>query len=502
MMNSSNQISTNQQSLPSKNIPFSGQLNIILRPLDDSSMEPIVIVDQEFTVGRKLAPFDEQVVTRAAQLSRQHARVFEKNGQAFVTDLGSLNGTYLNHQKIEGEPVGLNTGDELHFGTEFQFVVEVIHQPVDDLTVLEAPAAIELRLVPPDQSQLEPVVITRFPYLFSRNSEIFEALKKQQPEAMQQLSRKHALISLVGEQVFIEDLESANGTFLTGTRIKQSPLPMHDGDELCLGKGLFKYKVQIRNLDDDRTVIAEPMVATGVQPAFGDNPVCSLNFAQLISQGAIAPGHQHENRAKEFRKIKRQLLLNLQVEQSEANRRPANLIFVTSSLAGEGKSLVALNLALSLANEKDHRVLLVDSDPAEGSLSDTLGLADRPGLVEALTHERTQLGACVQQTNIDRLSVLPSGKMVENLDELLASQSTQQQLLQLADRDPNLVIVFDGPPLLPTTEAQILARTMGQTILVVEADNTPRQSVEESVALLKNCQCVSLLLNNASVGAI
>lgn len=228
------------------------------------------------------------------------------------------------------------------------------------------------------------------------------------------------------------------------------------------------------------------------------NQTCELDFEWLAENGFLVPGHDNLQQAKEFRRIKRPLLLNQQPKLAADLPLPANVIFITSALPGEGKTFVSLNLALSLAAELDKHVLLIDGDAAKGDLSKWMGIHQEPGLVDLLTSGNDNGEGSIIDTNVDRLQVMPCGKVVDNIDELYASELMGRLMSGLAKYDDSRVLVIDGPPLIATTEASVLASRMGQVVMVVEANKTPQAAVQQAAAQLEGCQFVSMLLNKAS----
>src|SRR6185369_17888913 len=98
-----------------------------------------------------------------------------------------------------------------------------------------------------------------------------------------------------------------------------------------------------------------------------------------------------------------------------------NLVMVTSALAGEGKSFTSINLAMSIAAELDHTVMLVDADVARPSVLRMLGLPPSPGLLDLL-EGRAEMANVLMRTNVDKLTVLPSGTPHPRATELLASE--------------------------------------------------------------------------------
>ena len=222
---------------------------------------------------------------------------------------------------------------------------------------------------------------------------------------------------------------------------------------------------------------------------------CELDFPWLEQHGFLVPNHNNPKQSQEFRRIKRPLLLNMQDTVAKTHSHPTNIVFVTSALPGEGKTFVSLNLALSLAGELDKSVLLLDGDAAKGDLSRWMGIYGEQGLVDLLRDGNAYGESSIIDTNVERLSVMPCGARVDNLDELYASDLMSSLLDGMARRNPNRVIVVDGPPLLATTEATVLAGVMGQTVVVVEANKTPQSAVERAVAHLDSAQLVSILLN-------
>ena len=120
--------------------------------------------------------------------------------------------------------------------------------------------------------------------------------------------------------------------------------------------------------------------------------------------------------------------------------------------------------------EFDTTVLLVDGDVAHPMIPDVLDVPGEPGLLDLLTRDDLDVADALVRTNVDKLVVLPAGSRQRRATELLASEQMAALLRELASRYPDRIIIFDSPPLLPTTEARVLATHMGQIIMVVAAD--------------------------------
>ncbi|WP_298834522.1 XrtA-associated tyrosine autokinase [uncultured Piscinibacter sp.] len=218
-----------------------------------------------------------------------------------------------------------------------------------------------------------------------------------------------------------------------------------------------------------------------------------IDLDRLAAMEYLTPTIPRSKIADEFRVIKRPLLANVRAAEGTQDR--ANLIMVTSSLPGEGKTFVSVNLALSLAMELDKTVLLIDADVSRPSILDRLGLPQAPGLLDVLTDPAIGLGDVMLRTNIPKLSLLPAGRPHGQATELLSSEAMHRLLAEMSSRYADRILVFDAPPLLPSTESRVLATLMGQVILVVEASNTTQKTVEQALATVEQCPNVLPLLN-------
>jgi exopolysaccharide/PEP-CTERM locus tyrosine autokinase len=220
-----------------------------------------------------------------------------------------------------------------------------------------------------------------------------------------------------------------------------------------------------------------------------------LDLARLGAAGFITTDAPGSLTAEEFRILKRPLLAN--VAGSAAPIRNANLIMVTSSLPGEGKTFTAINLAMSIAMELDRTVLLVDADVARPSLPRVMGLPEHKGLLDVLQDKSLKLSDVLMRTNVDKLSILAAGTQDAHATELLASEAMGRLLNDIARRYSDRIIIFDSPPLLLTTEARVLATRMGQIVFVVRAEETPQNAVKEAIAAIEACPVKLMVLNQA-----
>ena len=223
-------------------------------------------------------------------------------------------------------------------------------------------------------------------------------------------------------------------------------------------------------------------------------PTEKFNWEFLEANGYINPSHSHKQVSEEFRSIKRPLVVNA-IGGAERGIERANLILITSSVPGEGKSFTAINLAISIAAERDKQVLLIDADVAKPSVSSILGVRKSPGLIEYLEGSGVKFSDIIIQTEIDGLRIVPAGKTHHFSTELLASNRMRDLSSELSERYADRIVIFDSPPLLAATQAEVLSQLVGQVVLVIEAERTAQNIVLESVKKLESCDVVLALLN-------
>ncbi len=243
-----------------------------------------------------------------------------------------------------------------------------------------------------------------------------------------------------------------------------------------------------------------PAPAPAVEPA-ATAPLSrrvEIDLVALAAAGIISPNAPRSQIADQFRVIKRPLISNA-MGRSAAPIANGNLIMVTSALPGEGKTFAAINLAMSIATELDCTVMLVDADVARPSVMNVLGLPGSAGLLDLVLEDSINVAPVLLRTNIDKLTLLPSGTPHERATELLASASMIRLLDDMAKRYPDRIIIFDSPPLLLTTEARVLASHMGQIVMVVRAEETLQTDVTNALSMIEACPVKLMLLNQAKV---
>lgn len=240
-------------------------------------------------------------------------------------------------------------------------------------------------------------------------------------------------------------------------------------------------------------VARKPVIAA--QPVHLSRRV-EIDLDALSAAGIVSPNAPRSQIADQFRVIKRPLISNAMGKGASVIVN-GNLIMVTSALPGEGKTFTAINLAMSMATELDYTVMLVDADMARPSVMSVLGLPAGPGLLDLVLDESKDLSGSLLRTNIDKLTILPSGKPHARATELLASDAMIRLLDDMAKRYPDRIIVFDSPPLLLATEARVLASHMGQIVMVVRAEKTLQSEVAHALATIEACPVKLMLLNQA-----
>lgn len=238
-----------------------------------------------------------------------------------------------------------------------------------------------------------------------------------------------------------------------------------------------------------------------VDTALESGAAVNINLPALDAAGFLTPLNTNTVIAEEYRAIKRPLLRNAFGGHGNETGN-ANLIMVTSSMPGEGKSFTSLNLAMSIAMEKDYTVLLVEADVVKPAIGRMLGMpVSEPGLVDYLASDTIPLSSLMMRTSVPKLSILRAGTMHPSSYELLASQNMRRLTQELAHRYSDRVVIFDCPPLLMSSDAVLLSTLVGQVVMVVEAGDTPQSSVKEALRLLEKNKTVGIVLNKSRGGS-
>jgi protein-tyrosine kinase len=257
----------------------------------------------------------------------------------------------------------------------------------------------------------------------------------------------------------------------------------------------------IENLDEKIIPPAQTEPVSKASPS--TRAPIRIHLEAIKVRGFVTPDGEQSQIGQEFRLIKRPLLINAFGRGAPATKN-GKRVMVTSAFPGEGKSFCAINLAISIAAEKDFKVILVDADVARPSIPRELGFESQGGLMDLLIDPNKNVVDYVTPTNIKNLSILSAGKRHQQATEFLASASMTKLLDDLSRSYPDSILIFDSPPLLVTTESQVLASYMGQIVLVVEAGRTPRETVNEALTSIESNDIIGLVLNksqNISAGS-
>ncbi|NTV50347.1 MAG: tyrosine-protein kinase family protein [Geobacteraceae bacterium] len=221
-------------------------------------------------------------------------------------------------------------------------------------------------------------------------------------------------------------------------------------------------------------------------------PVTGTDLIVPSSPFLISMDDPYSPLSEEFRKLKTELI------KLTKGATFNNTVQVTSAVPNEGKSLTALNLAISLAQEYDHTVLLIDADFRRPSIHSYLGIEQKIGFSDCLLGE-AEIGEVIIPTGIGKLSVITAGRGVLNPPELFASQKTRELIADMKNRYHDRFIIFDSPPVLPFAEARTLANLVDGVLFVVKEQLASQKNVKEAISALKGCGLLGMVYNDAIV---
>jgi protein-tyrosine kinase len=244
--------------------------------------------------------------------------------------------------------------------------------------------------------------------------------------------------------------------------------------------------------------------ASAARPSTPNPPsdrIVHLDFARLAAAGFLTPNQATTRQSEEYQQIKRRLLNNM-ANGVQAESRTPNLILITSSVPSEGKTFTSVNLAISIAMEVDHTVLLIDTDIMKRDTSRVLGVSDRKGLFDLLANPELRLEDLLVRTSMKNLVLLPVGTPRDGSTELLASMRMRELTREIATRYHDRVVLFDSPPVLATTTAAALAPLVGQLVLVAEAGSTKQETIRETLQRLDRTTITGVILNKAKQVAV
>lgn len=225
-----------------------------------------------------------------------------------------------------------------------------------------------------------------------------------------------------------------------------------------------------------------------------------IDLEELSATGLHPRTREKDIVSDQFRRIKRPIL-QCAFETDLPTGENANVIMVASALPGAGKSFCSVNLAQSIATERDVGAVLVDADVLKPSISRSLGLQEHVGLIDYLIDPSIEIADILVDTDLHDIIVIPSGHKHPEATELLASRRMRELIAQLSAKFQSRAVIFDTPPLLITNEAQVLAERMGQIVLVIEARVSSQESVMRALGMLDREKPINAILNKSRSAA-
>jgi receptor protein-tyrosine kinase len=247
--------------------------------------------------------------------------------------------------------------------------------------------------------------------------------------------------------------------------------------------------------------VASPVAASASDPARrvlneGTSRQVHLDFRVLRQNGMITPDNMASMISNEFRGIKRKLLQK--VRDPDTRATVSNLVMVTSSLPGEGKTFTSINLAISLAAERGLQVLLIDADVVRPAVGNVFKSTPKEGLTDLLSGKVSRVSDVMCRcAEIPNLAVVFAGSARVDSPELISSGRMVDLCQELSNRYPDRIVIIDTPPVLASPEPATLASYVHHLIMVVAADQTDRHQLRKSLESIASCSNINLLFNKA-----
>jgi capsular exopolysaccharide synthesis family protein len=262
-----------------------------------------------------------------------------------------------------------------------------------------------------------------------------------------------------------------------------------------LEKALEKARQQ-RGMLNDGTTVTDLRVSNVYTPgSFAQpnarpftSPPLLIDENQLEKRRILA----HRTRSAEadiFRILRTQVLQIM-------NKSGFRTLAITSPQYGDGKTTIALNLALSIALDLKQTVLLVDLDLRKPNLHEYLGINATPGLSDYLINS-TPIPECLKRLSFDRLSILPAGTPLDNSSELLGSPKMAALARELKGRYPDRIVIYDMPPTLAQDDSLAFLPYVDATLVVVRDGVTRADDLKTCLARLGNTNIIGTVLNNS-----
>lgn len=192
--------------------------------------------------------------------------------------------------------------------------------------------------------------------------------------------------------------------------------------------------------------------------------------------------------SEEYRNVKSMII------RMTRERGLNNTLIVTSAFSGEGKSISSLNLAITLAQDLDHTVLLIDADLRGPTLHKYLNIQPRIGLSDCLV-DGIDIGEAIVKTDIEKLRFLPAGRSIGNPAELLSSNIMKQLIAEMKNRYENRYVVIDTSPVLPFAETRAMSKAVDGIVLVVREGTVSLQDIQDTVDVLDRGKVIGILYN-------
>lgn len=249
---------------------------------------------------------------------------------------------------------------------------------------------------------------------------------------------------------------------------------------------------------DAELSVEAPDVVEAIPPAPRTSKSLDLDLKRLRRAGILTDGSSDRQLLEQYRLLKHSVLRRAFDQQSGKPNGQRNIVMVTSAVQGEGKTFTSINLAMTVAKEVNHSVLLIDGDMIRRGMSRLCGVDNRPGLVDYLKSQNADLSEFLLKTNIDSLTLLPAGAPTEEISELAASVRMRRLVQELASRYRDRLVLIDTPPLLRDSSALVFASLVGQIALVVEAEKTPQHVVQDALETLPVADGVGIILNKSN----